>query len=363
MDKKKFDYWLYSLPGIGKKTFIKIYEEGFSSFYLYKCDKNKLPSILSEKQRFTILKGREKKVEELDKAFLTLKEKKIFMAVFYEENYPKKLLEIPDAPAVLFYKGTLPLENQKNIAIIGARNCSEYGKYVAESFAAYFAQNNVGVISGMANGIDGVAQKAALKEGGYSLGVLGSGVNVCYPSENYDLYRTLSEKGCIVSEYLPFEKASANMFPKRNRIISGLSDAILVVEAREKSGTLITVEMALEQGKDVYVIPGRVTDILSRGCNKLLAEGASVALSPEEMLNEIYGMKAFCKKENEPEKISETGKKILSFLDVTPVHINVLQEKTGINPEGLYVELMHMIMEEKVIQVSNNWYQKVKVHL
>ena len=184
---------------------------------------------------------------------------------------------------MLFYKGSLPKKEQKNIAIIGARNCSEYGRTVAAEFAACFAQKGICVVSGMALGVDGYAQKAALKQGGFSVGVLGSGVNVCYPKEHAGLYSELIQKGCVLSEYLPYINASANLFPQRNRIISGLSDALIVVEAKEKSGTLITVEMALEQGKEVYVVPGRITDELSRGCNKLLDEGASPAVNPQKV--------------------------------------------------------------------------------
>lgn len=359
MDKKMYDYWLYSLSGIGKKTFLKLQENGYSSKLLYECNKEKLPSFLSKKQTSSIIKG--KAVEEivLEKQYESLKKQSIFMTVFGDADYPEKLSKIVDPPAVFFYKGRLPLFCEKTIAIIGARNCSEYGKYVAKEFASFFAKNKITVISGMARGIDGYAQKSALMEKGFCIGVLGNGVNVCYPVENMDLYMKLIDKGCVLSEYLPDENPMPNYFPPRNRIISGLADALLVVEAKEKSGTLITVEMALEQGKEVYVIPGRITDELSKGCNRLLWEGANVAISPKKMLEDLYGDTFVTYKEHTKNVLSKEQKIILSFLEITPVHINVLLSRTKLSLEVLQKELLFMSVEGLVKQTMNGWYQRV----
>ncbi len=358
MDKKVYDYWLYSQETIGRKTFLKLKENGLDGFFLYHCEEKDIPSFLGEKQKTSIIKGKLKSKEQLYGDFEKVKKDGIFMTVFGDDDYPKKLYKIPDAPAVIFYKGKLPTENQKSIAVIGARNCSQYGKVVAEEFAAYLAQNGVCVISGMAAGVDGYAQKAALKNDGFSVGVLGSGVNVCYPKEHQGLYKDLVQKGCVLSEYLPYINASAKLFPQRNRIISGLSDALIVVEAKEKSGTLITVEMALEQGKEVFVVPGRITDELSRGCNRLLWEGANPAVSPEKVLEHLYGTKTALTGFYAADVYTPLQKQILSFLDVTPVHINVLQEKMGLPIGVLMQELLIMSLNESVTQVGNNWYQK-----
>ncbi len=363
MENKVYDYWLYGLPTIGRKTFLKLQETGCDSFFLYKCDKSELPDFLSKKQKDFIMKGKTRSMASLEKSFEKLEKKGIFMTTFGNADYPKRLSKIPDAPAVLFYKGKRPDFVKKNIAIIGARNCSEYGKHVAKKFAACFAKEGIGVISGMANGIDGYAQQAALLADGFSVGVLGSGVNVCYPMENYGLYQKLCQDGCLISEYLPDEGPMAGYFPPRNRIISGLADALVVVEAKIKSGTLITVEMALEQGKEVFVVPGRITDELSKGCNKLLWEGAIPATEPEKVLESLYGTQNV-KQTTEGGEVQKKGTNsvqeyILSFLDVTPVHINVLQEKTGLTIEVLYRELLEMILENMVMQVGSNWYQLV----
>ena len=163
-----------------------------------------------------------------------------------ERDYPARLLEIPDPPERLYVLGRLPEENLPSVAIIGARECSEYGSYVAARLGECMGRNGIQVISGMARGIDGIGQTAALDAGGSSFAVLGSGVDVCYPARNRRLYERLRERGGVLSEYPPGTPALSRNFPPRNRIVSGLADAVVVVEAREKSGTLITVDMALE---------------------------------------------------------------------------------------------------------------------
>jgi DNA processing protein len=187
----------------------------------------------------------------------------------------------------------MPKEDDLNVAIVGARQCSQYGSYVATELAKELADAKITLISGMARGIDGISQEAAVQKNGSVYAVLGSGVDVCYPRSNAGLYEKLciSPDCGVLSEYAPGTAARAALFPPRNRIISGLSDVIVVVEACLKSGTLITVDMALEQGKEVYAVPGRVTDRLSDGCNKLIREGATPFWSPAEFIREIQEKK------------------------------------------------------------------------
>ena len=208
---------------------------------------------------------RQKKSGNLEEEYHSLGEKQIGLVLQEEEGFPQKLLEIPDPPYGLFYKGKLPEQKQPSVAVIGARECSEYGRFVAEELGRYLGSQGIQVISGMARGIDGISQQAALLAGGTSYGVLGCGVDICYPSQNRKLYEELIQKGGLLSTYAPGTKALPAYFPPRNRIVSGLADALIVIEARQKSGTLITVDMALEQGKDVYVVPGRITDTGSGG--------------------------------------------------------------------------------------------------
>ncbi len=207
-----------------------------------------------------------------------------------DPRYPKRLLAYPDMPSVLYLIGSLPEENVPTVGIVGARLCDQYGKKTAEEFSEIFAAAGIQVISGMAIGIDSLAQKGALAGGGKSFAVLGSGVDVCYPPGNQALYDTLCRTGGVLSEQPPGTPPLRRNFPLRNRIISGLSDILLVVEAKSRSGSLITADFALEQGKSVYAVPGRVGDLLSDGCNQLIAQGAGIAWSPEPIIEELSGM-------------------------------------------------------------------------
>ena len=203
------------------------------------------------------------------------------------QDFPERLANIPDPPFGIFYKGELPAAGIPSVAVIGARKCSEYGRYMAERITEGLVRHGVCIISGMAMGIDGISQRMALKVGGKSYGVLGCGVDVIYPPSNEPLYHRLLAEGGVLSEYPPQTAPRAALFPPRNRIISALADVVLVIEAREKSGTFITVDMALEQGREVYAVPGRCTDDLSVGCNKLLRQGAGAAISAEDIIDDM----------------------------------------------------------------------------
>lgn len=201
--------------------------------------------------------------------------------------YPKRMSALRGMPKALYWRGSLPEEGKAAVAVIGARTCSPYGREMAQWFAGELAAAGVQIISGMARGVDGIAQRAALEHGGKSFAVLGCGTDICYPKENKELYERLLAEGGIVSEHPAGTPPLACHFPTRNRIISALSDLVLVIEAREKSGTLITVDFALEQGRDVYVLPGRIGDSLSGGCNRLLRQGAGAALEPSDILEAL----------------------------------------------------------------------------
>ncbi len=205
----------------------------------------------------------------------------------FEDEYPDNLRFIPDPPAGIYIRGELPDPEKKTVSIVGARACSEYGRYMAEYFASHLAAAGVQIVSGMARGIDGIAQKAALDAGGKTFGILGFGPDVIYPKENKELFERISGHGGLISEYPEGSKPLRAYFAERNRLISGICDILLVIEARIRSGTSITVHNALEQGRDIFAIPGRLTDGLSAGCNKLISEGAGIALCPDDILKAL----------------------------------------------------------------------------
>ena len=252
---------------------------------IYNMKETSIRNVVGEKACERIIEHRKKCVP--GQVFEWIQEKEIKYSYNKMSDFPRKLLKIADPPFGIFYKGKLPDMDVPAVAMIGARNCSEYGRYMAEKFASEFAIRGINIISGMAIGIDGISQRTAIKSGGRSYGILGCGVDVIYPMSNEKLYQNLIQNGAIISEYPPYQKAKPILFPIRNRLISALSDVVLVVEAREKSGTLITVDMALEQGKEVYVIPGRCTDELSIGCNRLLRQGAGAAVTSQDIIEDM----------------------------------------------------------------------------
>lgn len=199
--------------------------------------------------------------------------------------YPEKLKCIDNPPKELFCIGNLELMSAKSIAIIGARDYSNYGKRAAKDFSYNLAKNNICIISGLARGIDSFAHEACLIANGKTIAVLGSGLDVVYPKENFGLYnKIISNGGLVISEYPLGSKPQKQHFPARNRIISGLSDGVLVIEAKEKSGTNITVDFALEQGKDVFVVPGNIYSRTSDGTNFLIKEGAIPVTSYKDII-------------------------------------------------------------------------------
>ena len=208
------------------------------------------------------------------------------------DYFPLRFEGLSDVPQGLYCIGSLPDDNIPSVAVVGARSCSSYGRKTAFALGKFLAEHGVQVISGMAMGIDSSAQEGALAAGGKTFAVLGCGVDICYPRTSYAVYDALAVRGGIIAEVEPGTKPLAYNFPRRNRIISALSDIVIVVEAREKSGSLITVDCALEQGRTVYAVPGRLGDRLSDGCNYLIAQGAGILWSFEAVMEELDGMAA-----------------------------------------------------------------------
>lgn len=341
---KPYQYWLMNVKGLGKRRG-KLLRELGSAGQVYEASENLLQALIGEAWAAKILASRAD--WDILGAYEKLCRQKIKFTCYGDADYPKRLLAIPDPPSCLYYQGKLPADDMPAAALIGARACSEYGAYVAGEFGSKLAQMGIQIISGLAVGIDGISQEAALAAGGSSFGVLGCGVDICYPKSNRKIYEACREKGGILSEYPPGTAPAAHLFPPRNRIISGLSDVVIVVEAREKSGTLITVDMALEQGREVYAVPGRITDSLSRGCCLLFKQGAGVATSPVDILEVLFGVRnqtpnnieetaqaeerRMRQKREVLEKggLSEMEKRVYGQLDLLPKTAEKLQEQLG----------------------------------
>ena len=288
-------------------------------------------------------------------------EEKILRISSKSAEYPEKLNNYPKMPEILFVKGRLPDRKKPSIAIVGARACSTYGRIQAFRYAKVLSSAGVQIISGMAYGIDAEAHKGALEGGTATYAVLAGGVDICYPAGNKALYeRILREGGGIISEQPPGMRARNYFFPARNRIISGLADMVLIVEAREKSGSLITAQWALDQGKTVYAIPGLVNEELSIGCHKLIYDGAGIAYSPEILLRELgmnYENKVKSDSKNDLGLASDL-KLVYSCLDLRPKSTDFLIQKTGLPPRQIGSLLLELKLSGLIREIGRHYYIK-----
>ena len=226
--------------------------------------------------------------QNLHKYLKYMKENSIDIITIKDKEYPHKLKVIYDPPIVLYIKGNKKILNEKAIAIVGCRLCTNYGADVAKKIAYTLSLNNINVISGLAKGIDSFAHKGSITGKGKTIAVVGCGLDRVYPEQNKVLFNEIiNNKGAIISEYIVGTKPLAKNFPKRNRIISALSNGVVVVEAREKSGTLITVDFALEQGKNIYAVPGNIDSLNAFGTNELIKQGAKVFTNIQDILEDL----------------------------------------------------------------------------
>lgn len=369
-EEREYAYWLCRVPGIGNCTIQKLLGAAGNAREVYKGGECLWRQFLNKRQMEAI--GQAYRDAEPERAYSELQVKEIRFVMQGDADYPCRLRDIPDPPFALFVKGRLPSDDVPAVSVIGARDCSEYGRYVARELGSALGRSGLQVVSGMARGIDGISQRAALEAGGVSFGVLGSGVDVCYPRENRGLYDRLCDRGGLISVYPPGTAARSQNFPPRNRIVSGLADVLAVIEARSRSGTLITVDMALEQGRDVYVVPGRVTDRLSDGCNRLLKQGAGVFLSPENFLEELFGMKGPAKNDVTDAVAADAGlqartaglpeelRRLVGALELQPQSIETIQAKLG---EGyaiprLTAMLIRLCMEDLAVQLTPGYFAR-----
>ena len=287
MDDHNYNLWLYSISGIGNGKIDRILSVFGAAKRVFAAKSRELAQIegLTNDNIKNILDRQNEEALEMCSAWLT--DCGAAFVSRFDADYPKLLREIDHPPFGFFVRGRLPDDSADKVAIIGSRRCSEYGRSVAHKLAFELAAAGVAVVSGFARGIDSVAHRGALQAGGPTIGVLGCGIDVCYPAENQQLMDDMIQKGCLMTTYLPGTRPLPAYFPARNRIISGLCRAIIVVEAGQRSGTLITVGQALDQGREVFAVPGSALSKLSEGTNLLIKEGAAVATCADDVLSAL----------------------------------------------------------------------------
>ena len=357
-EEMEYEYWLAGIQGISSKKKYLLRERMKTGRAVYYIEETQLAGLdfLSEKERQALKSaGRQR----IGNRRAEAAEKGIRFIPWFSEAYPQRLLELSDFPYALYVKGNLPDPASRKAAIVGSRRCTPYGEKYAVEFGKVLAQYGIEVISGLARGIDGMGQRGALMGNGKTFPVLGSGPDVCYPREHIGLYLDILEQGGgILSEYPPGTPPLSWHFPTRNRIISGLSDAVLVIEAGEKSGSLITVDMALEQGRDIYALPGPVNSSMSRGCNYLIQQGAGLMTSPEMLLKE-WGIDSCSVSDGKAKnkKVLETPEKLVySCLGLYPKNIEQIAEETKLSPRELVGLLVSLELQGYAREISKNNY-------
>ena len=371
MLQEEYNFWLANINNIGIKKIellLQVFGSAEAVFYASPEEFEKFKQELcpvslrfSDSDVTALYSSRNQ--QNIREKYAKLKKEGIYFVAKEDERYPDKLRSIYDAPFALYVKGSIPKNEEKILAVVGARDCSAYGKEMAKYLAGKVAKEGVSIVSGLARGIDAYAHEGTLIAGGITYGILGCGINICYPKENINLYMDVQRSGGIISEYAPGMKPIAGNFPMRNRIISGLSDAILVVEAKEKSGSLITVDMGLEQGKDIYALPGKVNDCLSEGCNNLIKMGAKLVTSPKDILEDFFVDYKLNMNEKKPEiTFNEVSKDIYECLSLEPMYIEIIAERTKLKMDCLMEQLLLLELQGWIQQTRKNYYIISSLH-
>lgn len=357
-------YWLTNIDGIGRETIRKLLEVFKTPKQIYKAETEEVYMLLkSQRQKDAFLLSKD--VERIGKSYKRLTDNKITFIHQESPEYPKRLRNIPDAPYGLYLKGKLPEEERKAVAIIGARNCTRYGKEMARYFGRELSKCRIPIISGLARGIDGMAHVGALESSGYTLGILGGGIDQIYPQENYKLFIRMEQTGGLLSESNMGIAPIPGLFPQRNRLIAGMCDGILVVEAMEKSGTFITVDQGLEQGKEIFALPGRVMDLRSVGCNNLIKLGAHIVTEVEDILEILHVERKTTSKLNELNRseiiaekklLAPLEKMVYSCLRIEPKYLDDIIDELKIAPQEVCMVLNRLIICGAVVETTRNYY-------
>jgi DNA processing protein len=298
---------------------------------------------------------------DLGKVWEQAQKKGIRVIIWEDTEYPSILKEIEQPPPVLFVRGSFTEEDNVAVAVVGTRQVSTYGRRVADELGVMLAHNKVTLVSGMARGVDAVAHAAALKAGGRTIAVLGCGVDVIYPPEHQHLAEQIIEQGALVSDYAPGTQPEAGNFPPRNRIISGLSLATVIVEAGEKSGALITATFAAEQGREVLAVPGYIYAAQSKGTNRLIYQGARPMLSPADVLDAINLEQE--RQQHQARIIfptDDTEIQILNVMGDQNLHVDEIGNLTGLPIEKVSATLTMMELKGMVLQAGGMNYMAIR---
>jgi DNA processing protein len=355
---------LSSIPGIGTQTFCQLLKAFGTPEQIYSASLKQLRQVVNESIVHAITQGAN---SELNASTLQwLNQDNNHLITLADEEYPKALLEIADPPPFLYAKGNLALLNQPSIAIVGSRNATVQGEKNAQAFAAELCSYNLCVVSGLALGIDAAAHRGALSAQGATIAVVGTGLDIVYPAKHRALAHEIAQHGLIISEFNLGVPSIPQNFPKRNRIISGLSLGCLVVEANLQSGSQITARLATEQGREVFAIPGSIHSPMSKGCHQLIKQGAKLVDAVQDIVEELHLHTAgtshlvhTLKTDDALFNENSSAHLILSKLGYDPMRLENLVSSTGLTVSEVSSMLMVLELEGKVASLTGGHFQKI----
>jgi DNA processing protein len=352
------------ISGIGSQTFCQLLKAFGSPENIYAANLKQLREIVSDRIASEIIRGYD--TDALEQTRLWLSQENNHLVTLADAEYPKSLLEIADPPPFLYAKGKLSLLNQTSIAIVGSRNASVQGEKNAEAFAADLCAYGLCIVSGLALGIDGAAHCGALRVNGATIAVVGTGLDIVYPAKHRDLAHQIVQNGLIISEFDLGTPSKPQNFPKRNRIISGLSLGCLVVEANLQSGSQITARLATEQGREVFAIPGSIHSPMSKGCHQLIKQGAKLVDCLQDIVEELnlsHNSQSDLLSDidinsaNAPENTS--GNIILTTMGYDPITLDNLVTLSGLTVSDVSSMLMLLELDGKIASLTGGQYQKI----
>ncbi len=354
---------LYLIPGLGIRTWHKLQAAFDNPEKIFAASETKIRQMVPGISAKIIAGIKQNKLQAQAEAELKLADKTGIRIISRRcREYPELLQHIHEPPPFLYIKGNLDLLNNKCLGIVGARASTTYGQRIATSMAKQLSRQGLTITSGMALGIDTAAHRGALQAGGPTIAVLGCGLDIIYPRQNNKLYHQITKEGAVISEYPFGTQPEPFRFPARNRIISGLSLGLLVVEAAKKSGSLITAHLALEQGREVFAIPGRVDSFKSEGTHDLLKSGAKLVHTVDDILEELAPMANWQRNEQDEPKppkteLNQEEQTLIDCLEVYPQNINNLMEKSGLKADSIQQNLLTLELKNLIISLPGSQYQ------
>ena len=347
-------FWLSGIPGVGPVTVRDLLDRFGTPAEIFGASEKALKEtgLLKEDMLRALIRSRDKTL--LQKRFDDMQRQEIRFLSFAHPEYPEVLRYIYDPPAALYIKGSFPTADELLMAVVGGRRCSAAGRGAAHSICRGIAFSGISVISGMARGIDSCAHRGCLDGFGHTYAVLGCGVDICYPKENIELYEQIQHNGGLISEFPPGTPPRPWRFPVRNRLIAALSDGILIVEARRKSGSLITAERGLEMGREIFAVPGRINDPLSEGCNLLIRDGARLVMSHEDILD-YFSLVSHHFTRRDPPPGKKAGR-VYRSLSLVPCSADDIAARTGLTARDVIIELTDLEVDGLITCLGKNQY-------